>query len=201
MAEWRQSGAVAACVLGPVPGEIDRSRQTAEDGLALSGECVSVSVLVAHHDDGLTVDSKLSAQSGVSDLELVHMGVQVVHSFSILTDHASVPVHLLVVGIELLVVLSNLPVSSVHSILQGRDGLSKGLSADKHVTSLGNLKLISMLTEEGSVSIEGVDGFIEIWGSGVGWRGGTVSTVVIVVLIVVIEVVIQAREVLSIFVH
>lgn len=201
VAEWRQSDVVATCVLGPVPGEIDGSRQLAKDGLALFGECVSVSVLVAHHDDSLTVDGKLSAQSSVSVLQLVNMGVQAVHSFSIFANHASVPVHLLVVGVELLVVISNMSVSSVHSILKARDRLSKSLSADKHVTGLSNLKLVSMLAEEGSVSVKGVDGFIEVRGSGVGWRGGSISTVVIVGCIIVIEVVIQVGEMLSILVH
>ena len=51
--------------------------------------------------------------------------------------------------------------------LKASDGGAESLGTDQHVTSLGNLKLISVLTEQCTVSVERIDSFGELGGIGV----------------------------------
>ena len=121
MWERRQVVVSVAGLVGPVPREIDRSSQPANDGLALFGDFVGVGVLVAHHDEGLAVDGKLVAEAGVADLEIVHGAIESIKSVPILRDLVSIPGDLLIVHVNLGVVIGHLPVGSVHAVLQVSD--------------------------------------------------------------------------------
>lgn len=105
----------------PVPCVVDRSRQSTNDGLALFGDLVGVGVLVAHHDEGFTVDGKLVAQTCVSDLQIVHCTIESVQSVSILRNLPSVPGNLLIIHIDARIVLGHSPVGRVDTVLQVRD--------------------------------------------------------------------------------
>ena len=87
--------------------------------------------------------------------------------------------------------------------LEASDGGAESLGTDQHVTSLGNLKLISVLTEESAVGVEGVNGGIEFWRIGVSGRSWLIATVVlvrdIVVIVVTVELVMACTSVLTKF--
>ena len=53
------------------------------------------------------------------------------------------------------------------------------------------MELISVLTEESTVSVESIDGLVEIGSSRVSWRGSAVTTIVLMGVIVVVEMIVQ----------
>ena len=69
--------------------------------------------------------------------------------------------------------------------------MAERLGTDEHVTSLGNLQLVSVLTEKCAISVECVDGLSEVGSIREGWRSWAVGTVVLMTWIVVIIVVVQ----------
>ena len=70
--EGREGGGSWAGCGGPVPGVSNGLGETANDGDALMGESLGVSVLMAHHDEGLTVDCESLLELGVAVLDVVH---------------------------------------------------------------------------------------------------------------------------------
>ena len=117
--------------------------------------------------------------------------IKSVESISVISDGLSVPGDLLVVVVDGGVVLADLSAGVVDAVLEAGDGLADGLSADEHVAGLGNLELISVLTEESTVSVESIDGLVEIGSSRVSWRGSAVTTIVLMGVIVVVEMIVQ----------
>ena len=65
------------------------------------------------------------------------------------------------------IVLLQLETGLLEAVSQASDGLAEGLSADEHVSSLCNLHLISVLTEEGTLGVEVVDSHLKLWYCGV----------------------------------
>lgn len=57
--------------------------------------------------------------------------------------------------------------SGLNTRLKTLDSLTKSFGTNKHVTSLGDLKLISVLTEQGAIGIKRIDSFIKLGGIGV----------------------------------
>ena len=47
--------------------------------------------------------------------------------------------------------------------------MAERLGTDEHVTSLGNLQLVSVLTEKSAISVECVDGLSEVGSIREGW--------------------------------
>ena len=47
--------------------------------------------------------------------------------------------------------------------------MAEGLGTDEHVTSLGNLQLVSVLSEKCAISVKGVDGLSEVGSIREGW--------------------------------
>jgi hypothetical protein len=80
------------------------------------------------------------------------------------------------------------------TLLKGSDRFTKSLSADKHVAGFGDLELIPVLTKEGTVGVEGINGVFQVRDSGVGGRRGLIFTVVkmadVGVVVMVVEVVV-----------
>ena len=189
--EGRKRHGAWAIILRPVPGVVDGSGKSANDWLALLGDGLSVGVLVAHHDESLAVDGELVVELTISGLEVVDAAIESVESISVFSDGLSVPGDLLVVVVDGGVVLADLSAGVVDAVLEAGDGLADGLSADEHVAGLGNLELVSVLTEESTVGIESIDSRVEIGSSGVSWRGSAVATVVLMAVIVVVVMIVQ----------
>ena len=189
--ERRQGLGAWAVHVWPVPDVGQRCVEDANDWLAFDGDGRSVGVLSAHHDESLSVDGKSSVKRAVASLEVVDFALEIDKSRSVLGNLVSVPLNLLVVLIDEIVVVLDAVPSIVDAVLQGSDGLTDGFSADEHVTGLGNLELVSVLTEQSSVSVERVHGLAEVRGGRVGWGSSRVSSVVVVNRVVVVVVVIQ----------
>lgn len=199
--EGREGSISGAGHLRPVPGVSNRLGETANDGHALMGEGLGVGVLVAHHDEGLAINGKFLLELRVSALNVVHGGTKSVELVSVLLDLTLVVLNVGVVLIDGCIVLANMDLGVVDAILEGGDGCAEGLSADEHVSGLGDLELVAVLSEEGAVGVEVVNGLLEVGDGRVGRGGGLGTTVVmmlnIVVVVVVIQVVVRVGEALS----
>lgn len=112
---------------------------------------------MAHHNESLTVDSELNVELTVASLKVVDASIKSVESVSVFSDLNSVPSDVLIVVINALVVLSDFVSSVVDAVLEARNGLTEGFGTDEHVTCFGNLELVSVLTEESTVSVESTD--------------------------------------------
>ena len=163
--------------LGPVPLVVDGPGEATDDRKALIGDAAGEGVLVAQHDEGLSVDTELAVKLSVADLEIVDAVVELVEFSSVRDDLLSVVLDVGVVLVDVTVVVVDVDVGVSDAILKGGDRFTDSLSADKHVAGLGNLELISVLTEEGAVGIEGSDGLLKVGDLGVGGRRGLISTV------------------------
>ena len=196
VSEGRKSRSLGAVVLGPVPGVRERSGKTSDDWHALVGDGRSVSILVAHHDDSLTVDGKLVGEVTISVLEVSNLTVESGETGAVLDDLSAVVLDVGVVLINITVVVVDVDSAVSETVLERGNGLADGLSSDKHVTGLGNLELISVLTEESTVGVESINGLVKLGGSRVSWRSGLSSTVMVMSGIVVI--VVSVRSVVRI---
>ena len=195
--EGRKLSRGCARLVGPVPCVIDWRGKSTKDSLALLGEGVSVGVLVAHHNDSIAVDAELLAETSVARLKVVDLAIELVHSVSVFTDHVSVPLNLQIVSVNVLIVLAALLSRVVDSVLEAGDRLTEGFSSNKHVTGLGNLELVSVLTEESSIGVESINSLMKIRGGWVGWRSRLVATVMLMTLVIVIEMFVEIRSVFS----
>ena len=189
--EGREGSVSGAGDLRPVPGVSDGLGKTTDDGHALVGESLSVGVLVAHHNEGLAIDGQFLLELGVSVLDVVNGGTEGMKLVSVLLDLTLVVLNVGVVLIDGVIVVANMDLGVVDAVLEGSDGLTESLSADKHVAGLGDLELVAVLSEEGAVGVEVVNGLMEVRDGGVGRGSGLVSTVVMVISIVVIVMLIQ----------
>jgi len=75
MAERRQLWLGRAVVRREMPGKVNWLSHLAEEGLALVGDGPRIGVLVAHHEDCLTVDSLLKVQCLVASLQVIDSGI------------------------------------------------------------------------------------------------------------------------------
>lgn len=103
----------------------------------------------------------------VALLQIVDAAIENVELFSVLCNQLSVIRNVLIVDIDVLVIAVNVLSGGLHTLLKTLDSFAKSLSANKHVTGLGNLELISVLTEQCTVSVERIDSFGELGGIGV----------------------------------
>ena len=108
------------------------------------------------------------------------LAIELVHSVSVFRDHISVLLNLRVVLENVCVVLAAFLSCVVNAILEAGNRLTKGFSSNKHVASLGDLELISVLAEESSIGVKGINSLMKIWGSRVGRRSRLIATVVLV---------------------
>ena len=191
MGERREDGVRATLVLGEVPSVVDGLGETADHRLALLGDGLSVGVLMAHHHDGFTVDGKLVVELGVATFEVADAAVKDVEGLSVLLDELSVVRDVTVVAVDVLVVVSDGLAGVVDALLETSNGLTESFGTDEHVTGLGNLQLVSVLTEEGAVGIESIDGLGELRGVGVSGGGRLVATVMVMARVVVVVVIVQ----------
>ena len=88
--------------------------------------------------------------------------------FSVISNQLSVIINILIVNVDVLVIAVNKLTCGLNTCLQTRDCFTESFGSDKHVTCLGDLKLISVLTEESSVRVESVHGFREFGSAGIG---------------------------------
>lgn len=167
----------------PVPCIIHWLTEILHDLLALLRQSVGVGVLVAHHDNAFTVDAEFETESRVARLKVVHLAIKLVHSVSVFRDLISVPLNLQVVSVNVLVIFTAFLPCVVDAILEAGNRLAKGFSSNKHVASLGNLELISVLTEESSIGVKCIDSMMKIRGGRVGRRSCLVATVMLVLLV------------------
>jgi len=121
----------------------------------------------------------------------VDAGLKTVKSISVLRNLVSVPGDISVVVINVGIIIAHLLSCVVDAMLEGSDRLTNSFSANEHVASLGNLKLVSVFTEQGTVSVESIDSFVEIGSSGVGRGCSAITAIVLVSGIVVIVVIIE----------
>lgn len=200
MREGRKSSRRWARNVGPVPHEIDWRGKVLEDGCALLGESVSVGVLVAHHNNSIAVDAELLAQASVARLKVVDLAIELVHSVSVFIDHASVIFNLQIVPVNVLVVLAALLSCVVDSVLEAGDRLTEGFGSNKHVTGLGNLELVSVFTEESSISVESINSLMKIRSCWVGWGSSLIATVMRVLVVIVIVMLVEIGSVFTVLV-
>lgn len=132
---------------------------------------------MAHHNEGLTVNREFVVELTEARLKVVDASVKSVKSVSVLSDLNSVPGNLLIVVLNALIVRSDLSSGVVDAVLEGANGLTEGFGTNEHVTSLGNLKLVSVLTEESTVGVESTNSLLEVRGSGVCGGGSCLTTV------------------------
>lgn len=197
MRERRKLSGCLARLFRPVPCVLDWRGKSFKDGLALLGKSVSVGVLVAHHNDSLAVDAELLAEASVARLKVVDLAVELVHSVSVFTDHVSIPLDLQIVSVNVLIVLAAFLSRVVDSVLEAGDRLTEGFSSNKHVTGLGNLELVSVLTEESSIGVKSINSLMKIRGGWVGWGSRLVTTVMLMIRVIVIVMIVEIRSVFS----
>ena len=188
--EGREGVEAWAVRIGPVPLLGNRSSKSTNDGDALIGDGAGVSVLVAHHDKGLSVDGEEVVELSVARLEVGQTAIELVESVKVLNDLFAVVLNIGVVLVDVTVVVEDVDAGVSDTVLEGSDGLAESLSSDKHVSGLGNLELVSVLTEKGSVNVESIDSVVKIGNGWVRWGSGLGSTVMHVSGIGVIVVVV-----------
>ena len=128
------------------------------------------------------------------------LAIELVHSVSVVRDHISVRLNLQVVPVNVLVVLAAFLSCVVNAILEAGNRLTKGFSSNKHVAGLGDLELISVLAEESSIGVKGINSLMKIWGGRVGRRSRLIATVVLVFGITVVKVIVNFGMVFTILV-
>lgn len=92
---------------------------------------------------------------------------------------------------DVTVVVRDVDLGVMDAVLEGSDGLAEGLSTDEHVAGLGDLELVAVLSEEGAVGVEVVDGLLEVGNRGVSRGGGLGATVVVMLGVVVVVVAVE----------
>jgi len=73
--------------IGPVPLVVVGLGEATDERKALIRDSGGIGVLVAHHDDGLSVDGELIVKRVVAYLEVVDAAVELVESPSVINDH------------------------------------------------------------------------------------------------------------------
>ena len=88
--------------------------------------------------------------------------------------------------INVLIVLATFLSCVVDTVLEACDRLAEGFSSNKHISSLGDLELISVLAEKSTIGIESIDSLMKIRCGRVGRRSCLIATIVLVTCISVI---------------
>ena len=88
---------------------------------------------------------------------------------SVFSNQLSVIINILIVDVDVLVIAVNKLTGGLNTCLKTRDSFTESLGSNKHITRLGDLKLISVLTEESTVRVESVHGFGELGSARIGW--------------------------------
>ena len=146
---------------------------------------------MAHHDDSFAIYWKSLVELVVALLQIVDAAIENVELFSVLCNQLSVIRNVLIVDIDVLVIAVNVLSGGLHTLLKTLDSFAKSLSANKHVTGLGNLQLISVLTEQRTVSVERIDSFGELGGIGVSGWSRLVTTVMVMGVIIIVVMIIE----------
>ena len=118
MLEGRKFWLSWAFVLREVPSVIDWFLEVTNDGVALSWDRFSVGVLVAHHDNGFTVDRKSVMKLCVSLFEVVDTAIENVKLFSVISNQLSVIINILIVYVDVLVICMNKLTCGLYTCLQ-----------------------------------------------------------------------------------
>lgn len=153
---------------------------------------------MAHHNEGLTVDREFVVEFTEARLKVVDASVKSLKSASVISDLNSVPGNLLIVVLNASIVRRDLSSGVVDAVLEGADGLTESFGTNEHVTSLCNLKLVSVLTEESTVGVESTNSLLEVRGSGVCGGGSCITTVVGVTSIAVVVMIVELNSVVLI---
>jgi len=164
--------------LRPLPKVWKWGGGKANDWDALVWDGGGVCVLVAHDDEGGSVDGKSVLELRETKLKIRDLLVNNVEVKSVSIDLGSVVIDIRGVLVNIRFVLLNVSLEMGDSLLEGGDGLTNGFGGDEHVSSGSNHKLVSVLSKGGSHGVEGVDSGVKVWGVGDGWDGWHGSTVV-----------------------
>ena len=148
----------------------------------------------------------LNNNSAINVLFTLEVGIimfQVVESFSCLLKGPSILLNLVLVVIDVTLVLINIrgvlvakSLCVLNSVLQVGGRQTKGFGGNEHVGSLGNLELVTVFTEQGSICVEGFDSISDPGHARAGRRSCSIPTVVMMGFITVIVVVVKVDVIL-----
>jgi len=119
--EGWQVGVAWARSLGPGPLVLNGLGKTADDWHAFVRDRGGISVLVAHHDEGLAVYSQVVVKLIVAVLQVVEFAVNRDEFLSVLLDLPSVVIDVGVVLVNVTIVLIDMDTGVVDTVSQGSD--------------------------------------------------------------------------------
>ena len=167
MAEGRKGCWWGALCAGEFPGEGQGTRHHAKVGLARVRDGLGISVLHAHHFDCGAIGRHFLSQVRVAVSKSVERSVKDIQLLQVVLSQLVDLLNKSRVNSIVLIGTLELIKAFVYSLSKLGNRLSDSLRSNKHVSGLGSLQLITMLTEQSSFSIEIVNCHIESGNSGV----------------------------------
>lgn len=191
--EGRDGSIGRAIVSWEAPSVGDRLKEAANDRLALGGYGLRVGVLVAHHHEYIAVEGELVMELAVASLDSFERRSNVLEFRVVIADQILNVAVCFGVVLESLVVFPNVALGSIKTLLQVLDRLAQSLCADEHISSLGHLELITVLSEQCAVWVKSLNGSSQAWNIRIGRRGRGLTSVVAMLRVQVVVAGIELR--------